>query len=110
MIIELGRLTQAVKTTAVNVGGVEQKVVNNRLAINYGKDRTAFIDISAWGGCGELIAKHFKKGDEIYVEGEIRMKQYKVNEEKSISIPYISVSGVKFTHGRQKSDEELEAD
>jgi single-stranded DNA-binding protein len=106
MIIEVGRLTQEVKTTVVNTDGTEHQVVNNRLAINYGKDRAAFIDISAWDGCGEVVANHFKKGDEIYIVGEIRVKQYKINDDKSISIPYINVSGVKFTHGRQKPDDE----
>jgi len=106
MIIEMGRLTQDVKLKNITVDGAEQRVLNNRLAINQGKDNTVFIDVTAWGDTAEFLSKYFTKGSEIYVTGEIRNRQFKFkDDERSFTVPYIKIMGIKFTHGTNKEDD-----
>lgn len=40
------------------------------------KEKTEWHNISFWGKQGEIIAKYFKKGDSILVEGEITYRDY----------------------------------
>lgn len=96
MIAEIGRLCFDVEVK--EVGENNLKVLNNRIAINNGKDKTVFVDITAWKGTAELIAKHFKKGDEIYIEGNLANSVAK-KENVEFTTTSIIVSNVKFTHG-----------
>lgn len=100
MLAEIGRLTQEVEVKTVSVSGAAKSVLNNRLAISVDKEITVFIDLSAWGGMAEFIGKYFAKGGELYVEGELRNKTNKIGD-KEISVPYLLVSKVKFTHGNK---------
>jgi single-stranded DNA-binding protein len=100
MFTEIGRLTQAVEVKTVTVGGVEKHVANNRLAVRVSKEDSAFIDITAWNGTADFIGAHFKKGDELYIEGELRNRIVKSGE-KELSHPFILIVRVKFTHGNK---------
>ena len=40
------------------------------------QDETDFWDCTAWGKTGEAISKHFHKGKEILVEGEMQKRSY----------------------------------
>lgn len=99
MFAEIGRLTQDVSLTPIGDDG--KCVVNNRLAISYDKDRTAYIDLSAWNRTGQFMADHFKKGDELFVEGELRNKTNMIAG-KEITMPYLLVTRVRFTHGNNR--------
>ncbi len=63
-------------------GGV--RVANFPLATNeYYKDkqgtrieRTEWHTIAAWRGLAEMVEKYLKKGQQVYVEGKIRTRQY----------------------------------
>jgi single-strand DNA-binding protein len=100
MFIEIGRLTQDTEVKTVNVNGTDKHVTNNRLAVRVNKEDTAFIDITAWNGTADFIGAHFKKGDELYIEGELRNRIIK-SAEKEFSSPFILISRVKFTHGNK---------
>jgi single-stranded DNA-binding protein len=104
MITEIGRLTQEVETKKLATENGDISVLNNRLAIFQGKDRTTFIDITAWGDTADFIAQHFFKGDEIYINGEIRNKSF-TTDEKTIQICFIRVSNVKMIFGRNSKCE-----
>lgn len=105
MISELGRLVFDVKVEKVKVGSDEKSVLNNRLAISSGKDKTTFIDVVAWGGTADLIGKHFKKGYEIYIEGHLVNKTRKKEDVEFDSVA-INIENVKFTNGNHKEDNE----
>ncbi len=101
MFIELGRLTRDVVLKKVQVGNEEEKsVVNNCLAVNYDKEHSSFIDLSAWGNTAEIMAKYLKKGDEVFIEGELRSKPLKSGD-KDLTMPYILVTKIRFTHGNK---------
>jgi single-stranded DNA-binding protein len=104
MFIEIGRLTQEVEVRTVNVGKIEKHVMNNRLAVRVTKDDTVFIDITAWNGTADFIGAYFKKGDELFIEGELRNRVMK-NSDKEFNIPFILISRVKFTHGNKQLED-----
>jgi single-stranded DNA-binding protein len=104
MFIEIGRLAQEVEVKTVTVNDAEKHVTNNRLAVRVSKDDTAFVDVTAWNGTADFIAAHFKKGDELYIEGELRNRLIRSGD-KEFSYPFILVSRVKFCHGNKKLED-----
>jgi single-stranded DNA-binding protein len=103
MFIELGRLTQDVEVRTVSIEGVDKHVMNNRLAVRVSAGSTAFMDITAWNGSADFIGQHFKKGDELLIEGELRSRAVKT-EGREFSHPFILVTRVRFTHGNRRED------
>lgn len=105
MVVELGRLVYDVKVEKVKVGNDEKSVLNNRIAISSGKDKSIFVDIVAWGGTAELIGKYFQKGYEIYVEGHLINKTRKKDDVEFDTVA-LNVDNIKFTNGNNKNTEE----
>ncbi|MBU3173305.1 single-stranded DNA-binding protein [Clostridium estertheticum] len=101
-VTEIGRLCNEVIVRKIKE---DKKVLNNRMAIKVGKDKTTFIDIEAWNGTAELIGKHFKKGYEILVEGTLINKTGKKNEEEFQTVA-LRVEQIKFTNGNPKESNE----
>ena len=97
MVFEIGRLTQEVKLTRVDV--IDKSVCNNRVALHRPGGKTVFADISAWDKTGEFIVAHFKKGDEILFYGEMENKPLALGEVKLDGIVYIKITKVLLTHG-----------
>ncbi len=87
------------------VGEEKKKVMNNRLAMRVSKNQTTFIDLVAWEGTAELIAKYYKKGYEILLQGTLINKKVLVGE-KEIEGVAISVNEIIFTSGNPKENEE----
>jgi len=109
MIYQLGRLTREVSLQEIDVNGEKKSVLNNSLAIKIDKENTAYINIAAWSGLAERIAKYYKKGDEILLKGEIRNKKSTI-EDKEIVAVYMLVSGFEFTHGNKRDEDSAEYD
>lgn len=95
----LGRLVFDVKIDTV--GEDEKVVLNNRIAIQTGKDKTTFVDIVAWGKNAEFINSYFKKGNEILLQGYLVNKTNK-KEEIEYNTVMIKVERVNFTYGNNK--------
>lgn len=98
MVTELGRLVFDVNLETVKE---DKKVINNRIAIQHGKDKTTFIDIVAWGKNAEIISNYFKKGYEIYIEGNLINKTALKNDVEFQTVA-IQVENIKFTNGNPK--------
>ncbi len=84
--------------------------VGNMLAISDGENKTTFIDVTAWGNLAEVIGQYLAKGDELYIEGELRNKDISIGggEGKTMQGVYILITQIKFTHGKAKSKSEDE--
>ena len=80
------------------------KVVNFSLAINY-KTRDGykadFINCLAWGQTAENIAKYFKKGDHIFIEGHITNVPYQ-NGDVKLQIMAVQVGAFQFVDSKAK--------
>lgn len=65
-----------------------RKVANFSLAVNerYRKsdgsmqESTEWFRVSFWGNTAEVAEKYLKKGDQVYVEGRLRSREYTDNE------------------------------
>lgn len=99
MIIELGKLLNEVKTNVITTEKGDKTVLNNRIMIYQGRERTTFIDITAWGGVAEFIEKHFKQNEEIFIEGELKNKQITVDG-KMFQGYFILVSNARIVFGK----------
>lgn len=84
------------KTPVINLS----LAINERIKTKDGsvKDKTEWVNVVAFGGTAELIAKHCKKGDQLGVMGSISTSSYedkdgkkqystKVQVQKVISLP-----------------------
>jgi single-strand DNA-binding protein len=81
-VILVGRLTRDPVTKSV---GPDKVVTHFGLAVNrrWGDtEEVMFIEVGYWGKTGETIAKHFKKGKEILVEGHIKMSTWEDKDTK----------------------------
>ena len=100
MTNELCTLAMEPEVKTVQFGNTERTVMNSRVAIRYGKDRAAFINVTCWGKLAEYIGTYYKKGDEIYITGEIRNSNYKTDD-RVLQTNYILITDVKRTFGQK---------
>lgn len=79
-VILLGNITRDPETRAFASGSVTKFgiAVNRRWkdAAGEAKEEVTFVDLTAWGKTGENIAKFFRKGSRIVVEGRLNMEQW----------------------------------
>ncbi|MDF7814626.1 single-stranded DNA-binding protein [Hymenobacter sp. YC55] len=90
-------------------GGVS--VANFTLATNeYYKDkqgtrveRTEWHNIAAWRGLAEMAEKFLKKGQQVYLEGKIRTRQYQDKDNQTRYITEIIADEITMLGGRQQA-------
>ncbi len=75
----IGRITSDLELKATTSG---KSVVNFCIAVNKDKDNTYFIDCVAWNGTATNIAKFFKKGSQIGVNGMLTTRTSEYNGQK----------------------------
>ncbi|MBC8083132.1 MAG: single-stranded DNA-binding protein [Hymenobacter sp.] len=86
-------------------------VANFTLATNeYYKDkqgtrieRTEWHNIAAWRGLAEMAEKYLKKGQQVYVEGKIRTRQYQDKENQTRYITEIIAEEITMLGGRPQA-------
>lgn len=96
-VVLMGRLTAApeLKTTD---SGVSVSTV--RMAVDHGKDNTAFIDVVFWRHQAEFVCKHFTKGSLIAVEGQLQSRSFKAKDETNRTVVEVVADNVSFTGER----------
>lgn len=63
-----------------------RKVANFSMATTEkvkGQDHTEWFRVSFWGNTAEVAEQYLKKGDQVYVEGRLRTREYTDNEGKN---------------------------
>jgi single-strand DNA-binding protein len=70
---ELCRTSQGASIVDISLG------VNEVYANGEGKkhDVTTFVDVQVWGKSAEALAKHVKKGEQVFVSGPLRQSTWK---------------------------------
>ena len=53
------------------------------------KEATDWFRVCAFNGVGEACAKHLQKGDGIFVEGRLKVRQYDSKQNKEVSVEII---------------------
>ena len=102
-----GRITQDIELKTTTNSG--KSVISFSLAVRRsfknanGEYDTDFINCVCWGAAAETIAKHFRKGDGITVDGEIRMRKYSDKDGNNRTAFEINVNGFEFPISRKGS-------
>ena len=66
-------------------------------------ERTTFFRATAWGAKAEIIAKHFERGSEIYLEGRFRPEEWTDREGRPRVTFGIQVASFNFTGGSNRN-------
>lgn len=84
VVILIGNLTRDVQTRQAGAGTVAEfgLACNRKFKSANGEDReeVTFVDVSAWGRLGEVVAQYCRKGSLVYLEGRL---QYDSWEDKA---------------------------
>ena len=98
----MGRIGQETELKTTQNGS---EVVTFSVAVqrNYNKEITDWINIVAWKGTASLIAKYFKKGDMICLEGNIQTRNYEDKDGKKVYVTEIVAEKVHFVGGKQET-------
>ena len=68
-------------------------------------DRATFFRATAWGTKAEIIAKHFERGSEIYIEGRFRPEEWTDREGRPRVTFGIQVANFNFTGGSNRNNQ-----
>ena len=101
LVVLTGRLTAdpELKTTPNGVS-----VCSFDIAVDSGygdKKTTNFIKIVAWRGSAEFVAKYFKKGNMIGIEGSIQTRKYQDKDGNNRTAFEVVANNVQFVEGKK---------
>ena len=105
----MGRIGQDLELK-VTPSGTEVVSFNLAVPRNYNKDITDWISIVAWKGTATTIAKHFKKGDTICVEGNIQTRNYDDKDGKKVYVTEVVVEKIHFVTSKKEASSEENTD
>ena len=71
-------------------------------------DRATFFRATAWGAKAEIIAKHFERGSEIYIEGRFRPEEWTDREGRPRVTFGIQVANFNFTGGSNRNSQRVD--
>ena len=103
----IGRLTHdpELRTTGTGKNVVEVNIAVNRFAVEEDKQSVDFIPIQLWGKNAENLCSYQKKGNQIAVEGSIRVDNYKDKDGNSRTKFYVLGNRVEFLTKRETTNE-----
>ncbi len=104
LVVLTGRLTAdpELKTTP---NGVSVCSFDIAVDSGYGDNKkTNFIKIVAWRGSAEFVAKHFKKGNMIGIEGSIQTRKYQDKNGNNRVAFEVVVNDVQFVESKKDKD------
>ena len=63
-------------------------------------ERTEWHNISAWRGLADMADKYLKKGQQVYIEGKLRTRQYQDKDQQTRYITEIIADEISMLSGR----------
>lgn len=106
-IVLQGRLTKDPELKYTNSGTA---VVSFGLAVTrnfknqQGDYEADFPMVQAWRKTAELIAEHFRKGDEILIQGRLQTRTYDNQQGQKVYVTEIVADSFAFTSGRKQQN------
>ena len=67
-----------------------KSVVSLRIAFKTYPEKSNFIDVTAWEGLGELLAKVYSKGDPICLTGGLSTREYEKDGQKRTIVEVVA--------------------
>lgn len=107
--ILMGRITKSpeLKTTQNGVSVIQISIAVDRDYTPKGQEKqTDFINVVAWRGTAEFIAKHFEKGQLIALTGSIQTRSYTDSQGNKRSVTEVIADQVYFCGGKNDNKKE----
>ena len=94
-----------------NYGDQGKSLTRLRVAAKQGykdKETTSWFNVTAWGKQGEVIAKHFVKGNQILFNGKLEIREYETEDGSTGKSVDINLENFYFTseNGSKKDSKE----
>tara|TARA_Y100000310_G_scaffold25216_1_gene24148 strand:- start:72 stop:503 length:432 start_codon:yes stop_codon:yes gene_type:complete len=107
-VILIGNLTRDPELKTLESGGA---VCNMRMAVNEqwkdrdgnAKERTIFLDLTAWGRQAETCAEYLRKGAPIAVDGRLNLEMWEQDGENRSKLS-VTAHSVQFLSGARTGD------
>ena len=106
-VILAGRTCSEWKTHKYGEG---KTFVTNSLAIQEGKDKTEFVNVTVFGKTAEVVYKYVKKGDMVLLEGSIHTSVSEKDGKKNWFTSVIVVRAELLPNARKGKKEEKESE
>lgn len=74
-IFLIGRLGK--DPTSLQVTKEGKAYIQFSLAVDQGKDRTMWLNVTAWEKQAEIVDKYARKGTSVFVQGRLQIQKYK---------------------------------
>ena len=104
--IVVGNLTKKPEIATFNGANGPVQVCNFGLAVNEGKDKTTFFNVSAYGSAGKNCAQYLDKGRKVLVEGTVSARAYVDKDGKPAASLQLSTYKVEFLGGGNSGNSE----
>lgn len=103
LVVLTGRLTSdpELKTTQSNVSVTSFCIAVQRRYKSGEEPITDFINIVAWRNTAEFVAKYFKKGNMIGIEGSIQTRKYTDKDGNNRVVFEVLASNVQFVESKR---------
>lgn len=97
-VILIGRLTKdpELKTTPSGISVLSGSVAVDRAYKQGDERKTDFIEFITWRKTAEFVAKYFKKGSAILLEGELQARSYTAQDGSKHKVVEVIASNVAF--------------
>jgi single-strand DNA-binding protein len=108
-VILLGNLTRDIEVRYGNSGlaiGKSGIATNRRVKTQSGeqRDETMFVDITIFGGAAETVAKYFRKGSKILIEGRLQLERWTDQNGMNRSKHSVTVDNFHFVESKSDSN------
>ena len=105
LVVLTGRLTSdpELKTTQSNVSVTSFCIAVQRRYKSGEEPITDFINIVAWRNTAEFVAKYFKKGNMIGIEGSIQTRKYTDKDGNNRVVFEVLASNVQFVESKRSN-------
>jgi len=103
-----GRLTKdpELRTTPNNVSVMTFTIATQQKYVRQGAERVSyFFDCVAWKQTAEFIARYFKKGQMMLIEGSLQQRKYTDKQGNDRSVIEILASNVYFSESKKTTDQ-----
>lgn len=99
-VILSGRITNELEIKIAN----EKEILSFGLAVQRDKEKTDFINITAFGKTAEIVANNCNKGDKIMLEGSIRQSTFKDKDGNNRVNYSVIMERLEFIDSRKKTE------
>lgn len=104
----IGRLTKDPELRTFEGGANNSSICSFTLAVDVGKDRTAFIPVQVYGDKANIIVKNLRKGHRIAVQGKLDQDTYTNQAGDKKVVTYVKLDNFDYLEKKEEVQEQPE--